>query len=99
MKFNTTNHPAILWDWFCCVPDLPKYNWLGQLNEPNREPLSSGMNMKAKASLPLGMVSSSADQFLVFNADRRDANIARTKSLKLAKLMLMVDKALFLPFC
>lgn len=57
MQFNTTNHPAILWDWFCWVPDLPKYNWLGQLNEPSREPLSSGMNMKAKASLPLGMVS------------------------------------------
>lgn len=57
------------------------------------------MNMKAKASLPLGMVSSSADQLLVVKADRRDANIARTKSLKLAKLMLMMDKALFLPLC
>lgn len=57
------------------------------------------MDMKAKASLPLGMVSSSADQLLVVKPDRRDANIARTKSLKLAKLMLMVDKALFLPFC
>lgn len=53
------------------------------------------MNMKAKASLPLGMVGFSADQLLVVKADRRDANIARTKSLKLAKLMLMMDKALF----